>query len=47
MGVGVAQDIYGRVAERPDKRFSWYVYTAMSIGGSRLEEAKLVEIKTT
>lgn len=44
MGMGIGQEIYGRVAERADKRFSWYVYTAMSIGASRLEEAKLVEI---
>jgi len=44
MGLGVAKDISGRMAERPDKRFSMYVYTDMSIGASRLEEAKLVEI---
>jgi hypothetical protein len=44
MGMGIAKDISGRIAERPDKRFSMYVYTDMSIGASRLEEAKLVEI---
>lgn len=44
MGVGVAKDISGRMAERPDKRFSMYVYTDMAIGASRVEEAKLVEI---
>ena len=44
MGLGIAKDISGRMAERPDKRFSMYVYTDMSIGASRLEEAKLVEI---
>lgn len=43
MGLGIAKDISGRMAERPDKRFSMYVYTDMSIGASRLEEAKLVE----
>lgn len=44
LGLGVASDISGRIAERPDKRFSVYVYTDMSVGASRLEEAKLVEI---
>ena len=47
IGLGVAKDISGRMAERPDKRFSMYVYTDMSIGASRLEEAKLVEIICT
>jgi hypothetical protein len=45
MGLGIAQDIQGRVAERPDKSFATYVYASMSIGSARLEEAKLVEIK--
>lgn len=44
MGLGIAQDISPRIAERPDKSFSTYVYTSMSVGGSRLEEAKLVEL---
>jgi hypothetical protein len=44
MGLGIARDIQGRMAERPDKRFSMYVYTDQAIGASRLEEAKLVEI---
>lgn len=44
LGLNVAQDIYGKISERPDKRFSWYVYTAMSMGASRLEEAKVVEL---
>lgn len=45
MGVGVATDVWTRVTERADKRFSWYAYAAEDIGGARLEEAKLVEIK--
>lgn len=44
MGLGINKDISGRMAERPDKRFSMYVYTDMSIGATRLEEPKLVEI---
>ena len=45
MGLGVSKDTWGRITERSDKRFSWYVYAAMSLGAARLEEAKLVEIK--
>ena len=45
MGLGIAKDISGQIAPRPDKRFSWFVYADMSIGAARLEEAKLVEIK--
>lgn len=45
MGLGVASDIWSKMAERSDKRFSMYVYAAESIGASRLEEAKVVEIK--
>ena len=44
MGLGVAQDIKGNAAPRPDKRFAPYVYLDMSIGAARIEEAKLVEI---
>ncbi len=44
MGVGFAKDVWGRIAERPDKRFSVYVYAAATLGASRLEEAKLVEL---
>lgn len=45
MGIGFAKDIWTRISERSDKRFSWYVYAALSCGGARLEEAKMVEIK--
>jgi len=45
MGLGVAKDIWTRITERADKSFSVYVYAAMSCGGSRLEECKMVEIK--
>lgn len=44
MGIGVAKDIWSQIAPRPDKRFSIYVYAAMSLGATRLEEAKLVEL---
>jgi hypothetical protein len=45
IGLGIAQDIQGQVALRPDKSFSTYVYADEDIGATRLEEAKLVEIK--
>ncbi len=45
LGLGVARDIGGQIAPRPDKRFSMYVYADMSVGATRLEEAKLVELK--
>lgn len=44
MGVGFGKDIWSDIAKRPDKRFSWYVYTAATLGASRLEESKLAEI---
>lgn len=45
LGLGVARDIEAQAAIRPDKNFASYVYADVDIGGSRLEEAKLVEIK--
>jgi hypothetical protein len=29
------------IAKRPDKGFNWYVYTCMSVGATRMEEAKV------
>lgn len=43
LGIGV--DIKARIAERADKRFSTYAYFCMSIGATRMEEEKVVEIK--
>jgi hypothetical protein len=47
IGLGVAQDIQGKVSERADKGFAYYVYCSMACGAARLEEAKVVEIKCT
>ena len=47
LGLGIAKDVWGRVTERADKSFAFYVYAAMSVGATRLEESKLVEIKCT
>jgi hypothetical protein len=42
--LGIGQDVMARIEERPDKSFSTYVYYCMSIGATRLEEEKVVEI---
>jgi hypothetical protein len=44
LGMGVAKAVETRVAERPDKSFSWYVYADQKLGAARLEEVKVVEI---
>ena len=44
MGLAVAKEPTARIEPRPDKRFSTYVYYASSVGASRLEEEKVVEI---
>lgn len=42
--LGIAKEIQTEVAQRPDKRFSWYVYACMGMGGVRMEEGKVVGI---
>lgn len=44
LGLAVFDDITARIQERPDKRFSTYVYYKMTIGATRLEEEKVVKI---
>lgn len=44
LGMGVARPVESRIAERPDKNFSTYVYCDQSLGATRLEEVKLVEV---
>lgn len=43
--LGIGKDITKRMSERADKRYSMYVYYCMSIGATRMEEEKIVEIK--
>lgn len=45
LGLAIFDDINARISERPDKRFSTYVYYKMTVGATRLEEEKVVEIK--
>lgn len=42
--LAVGQDMKAEIAPRPDKGFNTQVYVQMSIGATRLEEAKVVEI---
>ena len=45
MGLGIFDDIDGRVSERGDKSYAKQVYTCTTIGATRLEEKKIVEIQ--
>jgi hypothetical protein len=42
--LAVGQDVIARIDERADKSYSTQVYYAMSIGATRMEEEKVVEI---
>jgi hypothetical protein len=44
VGIGIARDIEGQIGVDPGRSFSTIVYADESIGGARLEEAKLTEI---
>ena len=43
--LGVGQDIKAEVAKRADKGFNWYAYVCMSLGCTRMEEVKVVQIE--
>ena len=45
--LGIGADVRSQVSPRPDKSFSTYVYFSMSLGATRLEEEKVVEIACT
>lgn len=45
MGVGIFDDISGRVSERDDKSYATQVYACGTFGATRLEEKKIVEIE--
>ena len=44
MHLGVWNDVTGRVSERDDKSYATQIYAKTTIGATRLEEGKLVEI---
>ena len=42
--LGLGKDVMAQIAPRADKSFSTYIYFCMTIGATRLEEKKVVEI---
>jgi len=47
MHLGVWQDVMTQVDVRPDKRYATQVYAKTTIGATRLEEKRIVQIQTT
>tara|TARA_R100001594_G_C4052417_1_gene265263 strand:+ start:5380 stop:6315 length:936 start_codon:yes stop_codon:yes gene_type:complete len=45
--MATAKDVQGKISERADKSYSTQVYACMSIGATRMEEEKVVEIMCT
>jgi hypothetical protein len=41
MCLGVGKDISTKITERPDKNYATQVFASMSIGATRLEEARV------
>jgi hypothetical protein len=44
VNVAVGKEIQTEVDRRADKRFSWYVYACIGVGGVRMEEEKVAQI---
>ena len=44
MHLGVWQDIQAQISQRADKGYSWQVYTSMTIGATRLQPGKLIQV---
>jgi hypothetical protein len=44
MLLGLGQDIKARISERDDKGYSTQVYASMTIGATRMEETKVVQV---
>ena len=44
IGLAIQKEPVARIGERPDKKYAIQVYSEMSIGSSRLEEAKVAQI---
>ena len=44
LALGVGKDIMARIDERSDKGYATQVYYCMSIGATRMEEEKVVQI---
>ena len=44
IGLQVLKDIWARVAEDPSSSFAWIIYTAMSMGATRVEDEHLIKV---
>ncbi len=44
MQLGIQKEPTGRIDERLDKMYAWQTYFSMSIGATRLEEKRIIEI---
>lgn len=44
LGLCINEDVKTKISERADKNYNWYAYMEMSMGATRLEEEKVVEI---
>jgi hypothetical protein len=44
MGLGINEDMFARIAERPDKSFAWQVYCSMTMGSTRIEGVGVVQV---
>jgi hypothetical protein len=44
--MSVGEDINVKVTERPDKKYSTQVFVSMDIGGTRMEEIKVIKFET-
>ena len=44
MHLGLWQDIQAQISQRADKGYSWQVYTSMTLGSTRLQAGKVVQI---
>lgn len=42
--LGVWNDIVSKVSERADKSYAWQVYLAMTIGATRLQQGKVIQV---
>ena len=47
LALGIGKDINARIDERADKSYATQVYYCMSIGATRMEEDKVVEVQCT
>ena len=47
LALGIGKDVNARIDERADKSYATQVYYCMSIGATRMEEAKVVEVQCT